>query len=259
MLPVEIGHFHLKREKFRGRVWDCKELLGLMCLFGLLDLQRKHRISPQPVEMTHLERAAGSLRFAGADECVRPYTSNLLLRLLRWGLGHRFRRGQILARRYIRYVGQARDLALGGVIDADAGMVEQLTGGTIQFKPRFFVGGHRGEKRRFRVRERAPVLQDRRSRRGAELIFLLLGVEGLLGIIHGSLSGSHAGAVLFHAELRVADFDTDFVFGLLESHLGLSVLQFGPNLQRLSGTIAQWDVELQAHAFIGRGGVDQLV
>ncbi len=42
-------------------------------------------------------------------------------------------------------------------------------------------------------------------------------------------------------------------------HLGLLILQFRADLRGLSGPIAQRDVQLDAHALVWSGGVDQLV
>ena len=41
--------------------------------------------------------------------------------------------------------------------------------------------------------------------------------------------------------------------------LGLPVLKFRAHLYRLRGSVAKWDVDGDAHAFVGRGGIDQLV
>ena len=95
--------------------------------------------------------------------------------------------------------------------------------------------------------------------RGAELIFLLLGIERLLGIVHCGLGGGYTGAVLLHSKLGVADFDADLVFDLLQAHLGLLIFQFRADLHGLGGAVAQRDVELQANALVGVRGVHQLV
>lgn len=79
----------------------------------------------------------------GADQWVRPYAILLLLWLLWWRLGSGLVCGQIFARSHIGSVGHARDLATGGVVDADACVVEQVTHGAVQFHPRLFVSGHR--------------------------------------------------------------------------------------------------------------------
>src|ERR1022692_327192 len=48
-------------------------------------------------------------------------------------------RDNILPRRDVGHLGQVRDLAPGGVGDVDAGMIEQQSGGAIQFDPRLLV------------------------------------------------------------------------------------------------------------------------
>ena len=91
------------------------------------------------------------------------------------------------------------------------------------------------------------------------MILLLLGIERLLRILHRCLGGSHAGLILLYGKLGLADFDAHPIFGLLQSHLALPVFQFTADLERLSGAVAQRDVELQAHALIGSRGVDELI
>ncbi len=90
-------------------------------------------------------------------------------------------------------------------------------------------------------------------------ILLLFGVQRLLGIVHCGLGGGHTGAVLFDSELCVANFDTDLVLLLLQTHLGLLELKLRADLRGLRGTITEWNVELQANAFVRRRRVDELV
>src|SRR5581483_191619 len=84
------------------------------------------------------------------------------------------------------------------------------------------------------------------------------GVQRLPGVVDGSLSRSDAGPVLFHRELGLADFDTDAVLSLLQGHLGLPVFEFTADLNRLGSAVPQWNVKLQADAFVGCGRVNQL-
>ena len=88
----------------------------------------------------------------------------------------------------------------------------------------------------------ALVLQYQRGSRGAELIFLLFGIERLASQFHGCACGIDAGTVLLHGELRIADFDAHLVFDLLQTHLCLAVFQLGPDLDGLSGAVSQRDV-----------------
>ena len=60
-----------------------------------------------------------------------PRTTASLLRL--WRLVCRLYGRQIFARSHIGSVGHARDLATGGVVDADACVVEQITYSAIEF------------------------------------------------------------------------------------------------------------------------------
>src|SRR5579863_5695244 len=84
---------------------------------------------------------------------------------------------RFLARRNVRNVGQMRDLTASRVINADAGVVEQLSGGAVELEARLFIRGHGGKQRGFGCGEGAAILQNRGGRGGAELIFLLLGVR----------------------------------------------------------------------------------
>ena len=123
----------------------------------------------------------------------------------------------------------------------------------------FFVGDRGIDQGRFGSRQLALVLQNERRGRSAELIFLLLGVERLARQFDRGFGGVHAGAVLLHGELRVADLDAHLVFDLLQAHLGLAVFQFGADLNGLRRAVAQRNIQLQPNAFIGRSGVDQLI
>ena len=152
-----------------------------------------------------------------------------------------------------------RDLAAGGLVNADAGVLERGADGALEFDARFLVGGHGRHQCGLGRGQTALGLQDGGRGRGAKLIFLLLGIERLLGVIHRSLGRGHAGAVLFDPELGVADLDADLVFDLLQAHQGLLIFQLRADLRGLSGAVADGNVELDADAFIGSGGVDELV
>ena len=91
------------------------------------------------------------------------------------------------------------------------------------------------------MRQRAGLLQHERGGRSAEGVFLLLRIQRLLGQIHRSLGRGYAGPVLLQGELRVADFDADFVLHLLQAQLGLAVFQLGTNLVGLRRAVAQME------------------
>src|SRR5260370_38453784 len=104
-----------------------------------------------------------------------------LLRLLRSGglrcwLSHR---RQILAGSNVGHVRQASDLAASGIVDADASMVEQLSGGAIQFDPRLFIGDYRIHESGFGRGKLLLKLQTQSREGSAELILLLRGAQGL--------------------------------------------------------------------------------
>src|SRR5258708_19739517 len=77
--------------------------------------------------------------------------------------------------------------------------------------------------------------------------------------LHRGFGGIHAGAVLLHGVLRVADLYAHLMYDLLKAHLGLAVFQFGANLHRLRGGVTQRDVETDPHSLVGRGRVDELI
>ncbi len=138
-------------------------------------------------------------------------------------------------------------------------MVEQCADGALQFNPRLFVRSHRRHESGFGRSQRAAGLQNRGRGRGAELIFLLLGIERLFRIFHGRFGRSYAGLILLDGELGLADFNAYPILGLLERHLGLAIFEFTADLHCLSGAVSQRNVELQANAFVGSRGVDELV
>src|SRR5882672_9215984 len=77
--------------------------------------------------------------------------------------------------------------------------------------------------------------------------------------LHRCFRGIYAGTVLLHRVLRVANLDANLVLDLLETHLGLTVFQFGANLYGLRSPVTQGNVQLKANAFVGSSGVDELV
>src|ERR1019366_1961649 len=95
--------------------------------------------------------------------------------------------------------------------------------------------------------------------RCAERVLLLFGVERLAPQIQGGLGGSDAGAILLHAELRVAHLDAHLVLNLLDAQLGLPVLKFRAYLRGLGGTIAERYVDRDARALVGSGRIDQFI
>ena len=107
--------------------------------------------------------------------------------------------------------------------------------------------------------KRTLVLQYQRGRGRTQGVFLLLGIERLVAQVNRSLRGRDARPVLCHRELRVADFDPDLVFQLLQPHLRLAIFQFRPDLGSLGYAVAQRDGQTQANSFIGSTGIDQLV
>ncbi len=141
----------------------------------------------------------------------------------------------------------------------DSGVVEQQSGGAIEFHLRFLVSCHRRHQIRFDLRQRALILQDGGRRRYSGREFLLFGVECLAGEIDRGPGGINGSAVLLDIELRIADFDAHLVFELLQAHLGLAVFEFRAHLVSLGGAVAQWNIQSQSQTFIGRGRGNQLV
>ena len=169
------------------------------------------------------QHRGGKARGAAPRRMTKPRcTHDQKLLLLHRGLS---RRRRFFARRNVGHAGHARDLAPGRVVDADAVVIKQRPSSAVQFDARLLVGDRGIDQSRFGCRELALVLQNERRGRGAELIFLLLGIEGLACQFDRGFGGIHTGTVLLHCELRVADFDPHLVFDLLQPHLGLAVFQ----------------------------------
>src|SRR5581483_2257459 len=115
--------------------------------FTLAKMRRPGRIRPGRVVTSReilLPNPLASLRGGG------PMGPPLRELLLGRGLGTGLRRRQILARRYVGRVGHARDLSARGIVDADAGVIEQITHGAVEFDARFLVGGHGRHQGRLR-------------------------------------------------------------------------------------------------------------
>ena len=93
------------------------------------------------------------------------------------------------------------------------------------------------------MRQGALVLQHQGGGGGAQRILLLFSVQRLVAQVDRSLGRRYAGPVLLHGKLRVAHFNANLVFHLLQTHLRLAIFQFGTNLRCLGHPVAQRNVQ----------------
>lgn len=178
-----------------------------------------------------------------------------------WGLrgrGFSTRRG-VGARRYIRDVGQVRDLATGSVDDVDSVVVEQEAGGAIEFDTRLLIGGFGGYQIGLAGGEGGGILQNCRLSGESYFQLLLIGIEGLPRKVDGRLCRLDCGAVLLHVKLRIADFDAYLIFQLVLADQGLTKFEFGAHLVGLRKAVANGNVQAQADSFIRSSSIYELI
>src|SRR5580698_620685 len=102
----------------------------------------------------------------------------------------------LLARFNERRLRQLPNLATSRVVDADSGMIHELSGGAVQLNPRLLVSNHGVDQGRFRGCQLALVLKNQCRGRSAKLEFLLFGIERLAREFCRGLRGVDAGPVL---------------------------------------------------------------
>ena len=144
-----------------------------------------------------------------------------------------------------------RDLASGGVGDVDAGMLQKQSRRAVEFETRLFVRCLGRNQVRLASGQCGGVLQDGHLRGESYLQLLLIRLQSLPGQIDSGLRRLHCGPILFHIELRVADFDPHLIFKLMLAYLRLAVFELRAHLVRLRETIADGNIQRESHSFIG--------
>src|SRR5712691_2946005 len=87
----------------------------------------------------------------------RRHAVRLRLLLLWWLSRWRRRRRRVGARLDEGHVRHLPDLAAGGVVNADACMVDELAGGAVKLNPRLFISNHGINQSRLRAGQLALV------------------------------------------------------------------------------------------------------